>query len=82
MVELVEVCGKRIPLLSLALSLTADLMVDLQTQDRLPAKMDQVLPCSWADFRILRLSYEREKVLEPAPLPTSPVELSTDLLNC
>lgn len=76
MVELVEVCGKRIRLLSLALSLMADLMVDLETQDHLPAEMDQVLPCSWAGFRILRLSYERGKVLEPALLPTSSVELS------
>lgn len=54
----------------------ADLMVDLQTQDHLPAEMDQVLPCSWEGFRILRLSYERGKVLEPALLPTSSVELS------
>lgn len=77
MVELVEVCGKGIRLLSLALSLTADLMVDLQTQNHLPAEMDQVLPCSWAGFRILRLSYERGNVLEPVPLPTSPVKLST-----
>lgn len=69
MVELVEVCGKGIRLLSLALSLMADLMVDLQTQDHLPAKMDQVLPCSWAGFRILRLSYEIGKVREPTPHP-------------
>lgn len=45
MVELLEVYGIFFfLLLSLALSHRVDLMVDLQTQDHLPAKMAQVLP--------------------------------------